>query len=81
MPITNFVQLARFSDGCGAEIPRWLRKRLQEFGDDLEGIRTYGVDVVTRLCERLLEGGAPGLHIYTMNQATASQAIWRNLGL
>jgi methylenetetrahydrofolate reductase (NADPH) len=81
MPITNLVQLARFSDGCGAEIPRWLRKRLEDFGDDIEGIREYGVDVVTRLCEKLLEGGAPGLHFYTMNQAVVTQAIWKNLGL
>lgn len=81
MPITNFVQLARFSDACGAEIPRWLRKRLEGFGDDLEAIRSYGTDAVTRLCERLLEGGAPGLHFYTMNQATASKAVWNNLGL
>jgi methylenetetrahydrofolate reductase (NADPH) len=81
MPITNFTQLARFSDACGAEIPRWLRKRLEGFGDDLEGIRAYGIETVSRLCQRLLEGGAPGLHIYTMNQAGPSQAIWKNLGL
>jgi methylenetetrahydrofolate reductase (NADPH) len=81
MPITNFSQLARFSDACGAEIPRWLRKRLQGFGDDLEAIRAYGIETVTRLCQRLLEGGAPGLHFYTMNQTGPSQAIWKNLGL
>ena len=79
MPITNFVQLARFSDSCGAEIPRWLRMRLASFGDDLEGIRSYGSDVVSKLCE-LLSGGAPGLHFYTMNQAGPTLQIWRNLG-
>ncbi|MCU7914889.1 MAG: methylenetetrahydrofolate reductase [NAD(P)H] [Candidatus Thiodiazotropha sp. (ex Gloverina cf. vestifex)] len=81
MPITNFIQLARFSDGCGAEIPRWLRKRLEGFGDDLDAIRDYGAEIVTRLCERLLEGGAPGLHFYTMNQAVPTKTIWQNLGL
>ncbi len=81
MPITNFTQLARFSDACGAEIPRWLRKRLEGFGDDLDAIRAYGIETVSRLCQRLLEGGAPGFHIYTMNQAGPSQAIWKNLGL
>ncbi|MDJ0808283.1 MAG: methylenetetrahydrofolate reductase [NAD(P)H] [Gammaproteobacteria bacterium] len=81
MPITNFTQLARFSDSCGAEIPRWLRKRLQAFGDDLQSIRTYGSEVVSRLCEQLLTGGAPGLHFYTMNRAEPSMEIWRNLGL
>ncbi len=81
MPITNFIQLARFSDGCGSEIPRWLRQRLQEFGDDLQSIRKYGAEVVTSLCEQLLSGGAPGLHFYTMNQAKPSLEIWQNLGL
>jgi len=81
MPITNFAQLARFSDACGAEIPRWLRKRLEGFGEDLEAIRAYGIDTVTRLCERLLEGGAPGLHFYTMNQSGPCRKIWKNLGL
>ncbi len=81
MPITNFTQLARFSDGCGTEIPRWLRKRLEAFGDDLQSIRAYGADVVTTLCEQLLSGGAPGLHFYTMNQAKPSLEIWQNLGL
>lgn len=81
MPISNFSQLARFSDACGAEIPRWLRKRLEGFGDDLDAIRAYGIDCVTRLCQQLLEGGAPGLHFYTMNQAGPSLAIWENLGI
>lgn len=81
MPITNYTQLARFSDACGAEIPRWLRKRLEGFGDDLEAIRAYGIEIVTRLCERLLQGGAPGLHFYTMNQAGPTKALWTNLGL
>jgi methylenetetrahydrofolate reductase (NADPH) len=81
MPITNFSQLARFSDACGAEIPRWLRKRLEGFGDDLDAIRDYGIETVTRLCQQLLEGGAPGLHFYTMNQSLASKAIWENLNL
>ncbi len=81
MPITNFSQLARFSDACGAEIPRWLRKRLEGFGEDLEAIRAYGIDTVSRLCQRLLEGGAPGLHFYTMNQSGPSRKIWQNLGL
>jgi methylenetetrahydrofolate reductase (NADPH) len=69
MPITNFTQLARFSDACGAEIPRWIRRRLESFGDDRISIRAFGFDVVAQLCERLLTGGAPGLHFYTMNQA------------
>ena len=81
MPINNFTQLARFSDACGAEIPRWLRKRLEGFGDDLESIQAYGIETVTRLCQSLLEGGAPGLHFYTMNQSRASEAIWKNLQL
>lgn len=81
MPITNFVQLARFSDACGAEIPRWVRRRLESFGDDLESIRAFGAEVVTELCRRLLDGGAPGLHFYTMNQAAPTLKIWNNLGL
>lgn len=81
MPITNYVQLARFSAGCGAEIPRWLAKRLEEFRDDLASLRAFGLDVVTALCARLLEMGAPGLHFYTLNKAEATLAIWANLGL
>ena len=81
MPITNFTQLARFSDSCGAEIPRWIRKRLEGFGDDRDAIRAFGLDVVTDLCRRLLEGGAPGLHFYTMNQAEPTLAICERLGL
>ena len=81
MPITNYVQLARFSERCGAEIPRWIRTRLQGYGDDLEAIRGFGLDVVTRLCERLLAAGAPGLHFYTLNRADATLRIWRRLGL
>ena len=81
MPIGNFSQLARFSDACGAEIPRWLRLKLQSFGDDLASIRSLGLDVVTELCDRLLSAGAPGLHFYTMNQAGPTSTIWQRLGL
>jgi methylenetetrahydrofolate reductase (NADPH) len=71
----------RFSDACGAEIPRWLRKRLEGFGDDTESIVAFGIDVVSGLCEQLLAQGAPGLHFYTMNQAGPTLAIWDNLRL
>ncbi len=81
MPITNFTQLARFSDGCGTEIPRWMRRRLEAMGDDLESIRAFGHQVVLELCQRLLAGGAPGLHFYTMNQSGPSLRLWRDLGL
>jgi methylenetetrahydrofolate reductase (NADPH) len=81
MPIGNFTQLARFSDACGAEIPRWLRMRMQGYGDDISSIRSYGLDVVTELCDRLLAAGAPGLHFYTMNQAGLTTTIWQRLGL
>lgn len=81
MPITNYTQLARFSDRCGAEIPRWIRKRLEAFGDDTESLRAFGLDVVSDLCRKLLEAGAPGLHFYTMNLATPTLAIWNNLDL
>jgi methylenetetrahydrofolate reductase (NADPH) len=81
MPINNFALLARFSDGCGAEIPRWLRLKLQGYGDDHASIKALGLDVVTELCERLLSAGAPGLHFYTLNQAGATTTIWQRLGL
>jgi len=81
MPIGNFSQLARFSDNCGAEIPRWLRLKMQSYGDDLASIRSLGLDVVTELCERLLAAGAPGLHFYTMNQAGPASTIWQRLGM
>lgn len=81
MPITNFTQLARFSDACGAEIPRWIRKKLESFGDDRNAIRAFGLDVVSELCRKLLDGGAPGLHFYTMNQAGLTLAIGERLGL
>jgi methylenetetrahydrofolate reductase (NADPH) len=81
MPITNFAQLARFSDACGAEIPRWIRLKLASFGDDRASIRAFGLDVVTDLCEQLLSVGAPGLHVYTMNQAAAALELWRRLRL
>jgi methylenetetrahydrofolate reductase (NADPH) len=79
MPITNYSQLMRFSEMCGAEIPRWVRLKLASFGDDSASIRAFGLDVVTQLCERLLAGGAPGLHFYSMNQATATAEIWKRL--
>jgi len=79
MPITNYRQLSHFSDICGAEIPQWIRRRLQGYGDDGASIRAFGLDVVTRLCERLLAGGAPGLHIYTLNRANASMLLWQRL--
>jgi len=81
MPITNYKQLARFSDNCGAEIPRWIRKRLESYGGDLESIREFGLEVVIHLCEQLLEGGAPGLHFYSMNRAEPVQTIWNHLKL
>jgi methylenetetrahydrofolate reductase (NADPH) len=81
MPITNFSSLVRFSDACGAEIPRWLRKRLEGYGDDIESIRRLGTEAVSKLCGQLLDMGAPGLHFYTMNQAAPTLAIWDKLGL
>ncbi|HSC84689.1 MAG TPA: methylenetetrahydrofolate reductase [NAD(P)H] [Pseudomonas sp.] len=81
MPITNYSKLARFSDACGAEIPRWIRKQLEAYGDDLDSIQAYGEQVVSEMCERLLQGGAPGLHFYTLNQADPSLAVWNNLKL
>jgi methylenetetrahydrofolate reductase (NADPH) len=79
MPITNYRQLSRFSEMCGAEIPQWLRRRLEAFGEDGASIRAFGLDIVTELCERLLAGGAPGLHIYTLNRANASFLLWQRL--
>lgn len=81
MPINQFSQLARFSDACGAEIPRWLRLKLQSYGDDTASIKALGLDVVTDLCSRLLAGGAPGLHFYTLNAAGAVSSICQRLGL
>lgn len=81
MPIVKFAQLARFSDACGAEIPRWMRKTLEGFGDDSEAVQAFGLDVVTQLCEKLLAGGAPGLHFYTLNNAGPSLEIWKRLGI
>ena len=81
MPITSSAQLLRFSDACGAEVPRWVRRRLQAYGDDAESIKAFGLDVVTELCERLVQGGAPSLHFYTMNQSVATLALARRLAL
>ena len=79
MPIVSSTQLMRFSDACGAEIPRWIRLRLQSYGDDNASIRAFGLDVVEQLCEQLMAGGAPGLHFYTMNQSAATVEICRRL--
>jgi len=79
MPITNYDSLVRFSAMCGAEIPRWMSRRLESFGDDSTSIREFGLDIVTKLCERLLLGGAPGLHIYTLNRANATMRLWQRL--
>lgn len=81
MPIGNFATLARFSDACGAEIPRWMRIKLEGYRDDVASIRAFGLDVVTALCDRLLTAGAPGLHFYTLNQAGPTSTIWQRLGL
>ena len=81
MPISNFSTLARFSDACGADIPRWIRKRMEGYGDDAEAIRAFGADIVTALCEKLLAGGAPGLHFYTLNNARPTMEVWQRLGL
>jgi methylenetetrahydrofolate reductase (NADPH) len=81
MPIVSFSQLARFSDACGAEIPRWIRGKMEGFGDDTASIRAFGLDVVTDLCDKLLSQGAPGLHFYTLNQAGLTSTIWQRLGL
>lgn len=79
MPITNYINLQRFSNNCGAEIPRWIRQRLQSYGDDVASIRSFGADVVLSLCEKLLAGGAPGLHFYSMNQVEPVRQIWQTL--
>ena len=81
MPITNYENLARFSKNCGAEIPRWICRRLEGFGNDAAGIRAFGIEVVTQLCQTLLDSGCPGIHFYTMNQAEPTTTICRNLGL
>jgi methylenetetrahydrofolate reductase (NADPH) len=81
MPIVSFAKLARFSDACGAEIPRWIRRKMESFGDDAASVRAFGIDVVTDLCAALLERGAPGLHFYTLNQAGLTTVIWQKLGL
>ena len=80
MPIVRFSQLARFSDTCGAEIPRWMRKTMESYGDDNESVQAFGLDVVTQLCEKLIAGGVSGLHFYTLNQANASLEILKRLG-
>ena len=81
MPITNSSGLLRFADNCGSEIPRWMRLRLQAFGDDTASIKAFGLDVVTHLCEQLIKAGVPGLHFYTMNQSTSTLALCQRLGL
>jgi methylenetetrahydrofolate reductase (NADPH) len=81
MPIGSYSKLARFSDACGAEIPRWIRRQLEGYGDDLASIRAFGLDVVTELADGLLARGAPGLHFYTLNQAALTTTIWQRLGL
>ncbi|GMR00963.1 MAG: methylenetetrahydrofolate reductase [NAD(P)H] [Gammaproteobacteria bacterium] len=81
MPITNFASLTRFSDVCGAEIPRWIRKQLEAYAEDKESLQAFGLDVVSNLCNQLLEQGAPGLHFYTLNQADSTNAIWKNLSI
>ena len=81
MPITNFTQMARFSDAIGAEIPRWLRKQFESYGDDQESIQQLGNEFITKMCQQLLDQGAPGLHFYSMNKTEPSKAIWNNLGL
>lgn len=81
MPIASASRLARFSDACGAEIPRWIRRKLESFGDDTASVRAFGLDVVTDLCARLLEEGAPGLHFYTLNSASLTTTVWQRLAL
>ncbi|MCC2595757.1 methylenetetrahydrofolate reductase [NAD(P)H] [Pusillimonas sp. MFBS29] len=81
MPITNYTQLARFSNMCGAEIPRWIRLRLADYGDDKASIKAFGIDVISRMSQDLLDNGAPGLHFYTLNNAEVTLAIWKRLSL
>lgn len=81
MPITNFNSLSRFSDICGAEIPRWIKRQLEVYAEDKESLQAFGIDVVSNLCNQLLENGAPGLHFYTLNQSDATNAIWKNLSV
>jgi methylenetetrahydrofolate reductase (NADPH) len=81
MPISNFSQLKRFSDACGAEIPRWVVKRMQAFGDDADAIRDFAADMVAAMCRRLIDGGAPGLHFYTLNLAKPTQAVLSRLAV
>lgn len=81
MPINNYSQLARFSDACGAEIPRWIRWRLQGYGDDVDSIKAFGLDVVSHLSQQLLDAGSPGLHFYSMNQVEPTLSLWKHLGL
>ena len=81
MPITNFTQLMRFSEMCGAEVPRWVARRLESFGDDRDAIRAFGADVVTSLCQRLVDAGVPGLHFYTLNTASATRTICERLAM
>ena len=80
MPISNFSQLRRFSEQCGAEIPRWIAKRMQAYGDDVDSVRAFGADVVAALCERLIAGGAPALHFYTLNLVRPTNAVLQRLG-
>ncbi|WP_018863629.1 MULTISPECIES: methylenetetrahydrofolate reductase [NAD(P)H] [Thioalkalivibrio] len=81
MPITNYTQIVRFSEMCGAEIPRYIRKRMEAYGDDKESIRKFGIEIATRLTDDVLEKGAPGIHFYSMNQAGPTETIWKNLDL
>ncbi|WP_305075568.1 methylenetetrahydrofolate reductase [NAD(P)H] [Propionivibrio sp.] len=81
MPIASFSKLARFSDACGAELPRWMRRKFESFGDDADSIRAFGLDIVTELCQRLLDGDAPGLHFYSMNQSSLTLEICKRLGV
>ena len=81
MPMTNYKNLARFSRNCGAEIPRWICQRMESYGDDMDSVRKFGIEVVTQLCQTLLDSGAPGIHFYTMNQVEPNSTIYKNLGL